>query len=196
MKRLILATVIALSMIAPTAFAQNTAAPLTLKTNTTDGDGQITLGDLFDNAGAAATVIVGYRSGSSAILDAAAVQSIAGRAGLYWDNPRGLRRIIVTQGVESTPTARTTAFAAKDAEGTGAAVVVHRSENVSVTWSANGLSLTMSGTAQKDGAVGDLIQIENPASKKMIDAVVIAPGQAVAGQAADQIRSKMLLSSR
>lgn len=196
MKTFIIAAILTLSLIAPAALAQDTTSPLTLKASTTDGDGQITLGDLFDNAGAAASVIVGYRNGPSAILDAAVVQSIAGRAGVYWDNPKGLRRIIVTQGAESTPSARTTPTAANDTAASGAAIVIRRSESVSVTWSANGLSLTLSGTAQKDGAIGDLIQIENPASKKMIDAVVIAPGQAIAGQAADQIRSKMLLSSR
>ena len=67
---------------------------------------------------------------------------------------------------------------------------------VAVTWTQNGLSLTLSGPAQKDGAVGDVIQIQNPSSKKMIDAVITGPGRAVSGQAAAQIRNQTFLSSR
>ncbi|HWU49197.1 MAG TPA: flagellar basal body P-ring formation chaperone FlgA, partial [Asticcacaulis sp.] len=177
-----------------------------LRAVTTDADGRITLGDLFVNAGAAANVQVGTRSGPSAVLDAAIVQSLAARAGLYWDNPRGLRRIIVTQGpdgdgaspqsanIASAPTSNGwPAYAAASASGP---VVVKRDDMVAVTWRSGGLSLTLNGEAQKDAAVGEQIEIMNPSSKQMIAAIITGPGTAVAGPAADRYRSQMLLSSR
>jgi flagella basal body P-ring formation protein FlgA len=59
--------------------------------------GPITLGDLFDNAGAAGGVVIGYGAppGLSAVLDAAAVRRLARDHGLDWDNPAGLTRILV-----------------------------------------------------------------------------------------------------
>jgi flagella basal body P-ring formation protein FlgA len=59
--------------------------------------GDITLADLFDNAGSAGAVVVGYGAppGESAVLDAAAVQRIARDHGLDWSNPDGVRRIVV-----------------------------------------------------------------------------------------------------
>ncbi len=70
--------------------------PVTLKANTTDTDGTITLSDLFDNAGAVGNVPVAARSGRVAVLDAGAVQAIARRNGLDWANAEGIRRIVVS----------------------------------------------------------------------------------------------------
>jgi flagella basal body P-ring formation protein FlgA len=74
---------------------------VSLKAETTDSDGRVTLGDLFDGAGSASEVVVGGRTGPSAVLDAGQVQMAAHRAGLDWDNPQGLRRIIIRQGAEA-----------------------------------------------------------------------------------------------
>jgi flagella basal body P-ring formation protein FlgA len=186
------------------AHAQTSPNPLVLKSHVTDGDGHITLGDVFDNAAQASDVLLGYRKGATAVLDAAIVQSIAARNGVYWDNARGLRRIIVAAGPEtasgsaaqSAATAGPRNAADWGRPSAGGPIAVKRSEMVSVTWTQNGLSLTLSGPAQKDGAVGDVIQVQNPSSKKMIDAVVTGPGRAVSGQAAAQIRNQTYLSSR
>jgi len=78
-----------------------------------------------------------------------------------------------------------------------AQIVVRRQETLDVTWRAAGISLTMTGIAMKDAAVGDTVSIQNPASKKTIDAVITGPGHAIAGPAADQYRAAVLqLSSR
>jgi len=243
----------ALLALASPALAQSS---VTLKSTVTDGDGRITLGDLFDGADAASNVQVGTRSGATAVLDAGIVQMIAARAGVIWPNPQGLRRIIVSQGADGDPAPAETAATApargnipvltfvhamnagdvvqaedltyaqvaavsgsvpSDPQAVigktvrfpmrdGAIVhtadltsptVVHRSETVAVTWSQNGMSLTMDGLAQKDAAAGDLIQVQNPSSKKLIDVVITGPGQAVAGDAANQLRNRqILLSSR
>lgn len=235
------------------------ASDLVLKSNPSDGDGRITVGDVFDNAGSSANVLLGYRTGATAVLDAATVQMVVTRNGASWDNPRGQRRIIVGSGVDGPPTADSApapaqrvaagarnrdvltyahsmnagevvqaedlTYASVAADGSdlpndvrpligkavrfpvrqGAVVhtgdltspvVVKRSETVKVTWSNGNLAVSMSGLATKDAARGDLIQVQNPSSKKLIDAVITGPGEALAGPAADQLRSRMYLSSR
>ena len=71
------------------------AGPVTLKSDTVDADGVVTLGELFEGAGAAAKVPVATRSTATVILDAFAVQAAARRAGLDWANAEGVRRIVV-----------------------------------------------------------------------------------------------------
>ncbi len=96
MKRLMI-TVCILALAGPALAGQ----PVSLKYDTTDGDGRITLGDLFDDAGSASDVLVATRVGQTAVLDAALVQAAARRAGLDWNNAQGLRRIIVRQGPDA-----------------------------------------------------------------------------------------------
>ena len=69
--------------------------PVTLKADTVDTDGMVTLGDLFDNAGVAGRVAVAAKPGTGIVLDAAAVQGVARRAGLDWANAEGIRKIVV-----------------------------------------------------------------------------------------------------
>lgn len=87
------------------------AGPVALRAEPLDDDGRITLGELFDGAGAAAGVLVGTRAGPSAVLDAGQVQLIARRHGLQWANPDGLRRIVVRAGAApaAAPAARAAA---------------------------------------------------------------------------------------
>jgi len=206
---------------------------LTLKAAPASGDSHVTVGDVFDNAGALAGVLIGYRTGATVILDAATVQSVVGANGGYWANPRGQHRIVVTAqgagsrqpaaepiaapspaqpenpfgqapamtgGVASSTspfpaTAAVPARAVAVAAAPRAEIVVHRTDTIDVTWSAGGLSLTMSGVAQRDAAVGDTVAVQNPASKKMIDALIIGPGRGIAGPGADSYRA-LQLSSR
>lgn len=74
------------------------AGPVNLLPDPVDDDGRITLGELFDDAGAASNVVVGRRAGATAVLEASQVQIAARRAGLEWSNPTGLRRIVVREG--------------------------------------------------------------------------------------------------
>lgn len=74
------------------------AAPVTLILDPVDEDGRVTLGELFEGAGAAANVVVGLRHGASVMLEARQVQTIARQHGLEWTNPQGLRRIVVREG--------------------------------------------------------------------------------------------------
>jgi flagella basal body P-ring formation protein FlgA len=91
----VLAAILALTtlMTAPAAWADQ---PVRLRGDPS-AHGPITLGDLFDNAGAAGAVVIGTPApaGQSAVLDAAAVQRLARQHGLDWDNAGGLQRIMV-----------------------------------------------------------------------------------------------------
>lgn len=107
MKRALLAAV--LTFCAAPALA---GQAVTLRPDATDGDGVVTLGDLFDGAGAAAGTPVAARSGRMVVLDARAVQAAARRAGLDWANAEGLSRIVVQSGAASAL-----------ASGTGASAV-------------------------------------------------------------------------
>ena len=228
MKRLILA-VLAYSLAGP-AMA---AAPVTLRAAPVDSDGKITLGDLFDGAGAAAQTPVATRSGGAAVLNAQAVQGAARRAGLDWANAEGLRTIVVRAGPSDRPAAQAggnvevltyarslsageivqpqdlvwskaaaaPADAPSDAEGiiglsarrplrAGAAVsardvsapqVIKAGEIISVVYDYDGVSLTLTAKAMAGAAVGDSLAVQNPTSKKVIQAVV--------GPAADRLRT-------
>jgi flagellar basal body P-ring formation protein FlgA len=88
----ILAALIASLALVPAALA---GTPVELNPDLVDVTGQVTLGELFTDAGPARNVVVAQRTGPSVVLDANAVQALARRYGLDWDNARGISRIIV-----------------------------------------------------------------------------------------------------
>ena len=211
---------------------------VSLKSETVDSDGMVTLGDLFEGAGGVAGVRVAARTGPSVVLDASAVQSLAHRSGLDWGNPDRLRRIIVRAGeagpapVSSQTQARkggvqvlaytrslsageeirpedlawTRVAAApanpiRDAEGAigmiarrplregalvaasdmSAPVVIQAGDLVTVVYENGGIILSMQVKAMSAGAVGEVISLQNLASRKTLQAVVTGPGQAATG---------------
>lgn len=211
---------------------------VSLKSETVDSDGMVTLGDLFEGAGGLAGVRVAARPGPSVVLDASAVQSLAHRSGLDWGNPDRLRRIIVRAGeagpapVSSQTQARkggvqvlaytrslsageeirpedlawTRVAAApanplRDAEGAigmiarrplregapvaasdmSAPVVIQAGDLVTVVYENGGIVLSMQVKAMSAGAVGEVISLQNLASRKTLQAVVTGPGQAATG---------------
>lgn len=225
------------------------ASDVTLKANPVDDDGQVTLGEVFDGAGSAASVVVARRVGPTVIIEAGTLQASARRAGLSWANPQGLRRVVVRQGaptasgatssvagragptVEVLTWARSIAAneviqpedviwapvqshlvpagAPRDADAVvgmsarralraGSAVqpndmvapkVISRNEMVTVTYTAPGVTLTVTGRAQRDAARGQPVAITNLQSGRTIDAVAVGPGRAVTGPAAQAARS-------
>jgi flagella basal body P-ring formation protein FlgA len=92
-KTLLLAA--ALAMLAGPALA---GRAVSLKADTANASGTVTLGDLFEGAGPAADTPVAARTGASVVLDAGLVQAAARRAGLDWANAEGLKRIVVHGG--------------------------------------------------------------------------------------------------
>jgi flagellar basal body P-ring formation protein FlgA len=235
-----LALLAALALAGP-AFA---GQPVALRADPTDGDGLVTLGDVFAGAGAAANVPLAQRTGASVMLDAIAVQTAARRAGLDWANAEGLRRIVVRAGasgaaaqagnVDVLTWARSIAagevvqpqdlvwgkaalapadapaepealigMAARRPLRSGAAAttrdvaaleVVRRGEVITLSFEADGIALALQAKALSGGGAGDVINVQNVTSKKIVQAVVAGPGHAVVGPAADQL--KLTRSSR
>ena len=91
------------------------ALPVALKSDAAVHDGRVTLGDLFDGAGAVSGVVVasGLRPGANAVLDATRLQMLAGRNGLDWPNQRGLRRVIALADAGPAATSRSGGSAAQ-----------------------------------------------------------------------------------
>ncbi|WP_396592670.1 flagellar basal body P-ring formation chaperone FlgA [Brevundimonas sp. R86498] len=122
------------------------ADPVTLRNNPVDDDGQVTLGDLFDGAGAAAAVLVASRAGPSVVLDAGQLQAIAARSGLQWANPQGLRRVVVRRAALAPGSAVTSATAAPAARGATVEVL---------TWAR---SLTTGDVVQPEDVIWSTVQ--------------------------------------
>jgi flagella basal body P-ring formation protein FlgA len=55
-------------------------------------------------------------------------------------------------------------------------VVVNKGQTVTMTFEAPGVDLTAMGRAMSEGGIGDTVTIQNPASFRMVTAVVIAAG--------------------
>lgn len=90
--RLILAAATAFALAGHALAAQ----PVVLRPALADEDGRITLGELFDGAGRAASIVVAtVKPGASAVLEASEVQRVALANGLSWSNAAGLRRVVV-----------------------------------------------------------------------------------------------------
>lgn len=179
------------------------AGPVTLKTNPVDEDGRVTLGDIFDGAGSAANVEIGQRSGPSVVFEAGSLQALARQAGLSWANPTGLRRVVVRHAAVApaisnpAPTATATTEVAEARAPVRSPVrnayadrIISRNDIVEVVYEANGVSLSISGRAEGNAGEGQRIAIRNLQSGRVIDAVAVAPGQAIAGPAAQTVRTQ------
>jgi flagella basal body P-ring formation protein FlgA len=241
---LVIAAAAALVLAGP-AFA---GQAVTLRADTVAAGGVVTLGDLFEGAGAASRVPVAAKRGAMVVLNARAVQLAAARAGLDWANAEGLQTIVVGDGGSPEPEARAAgaagpargnvqvltyarslrageivqpqdlmwakaAAAPGDAPGEpdsvvgmaarrpvreGAAVslrdlaavqVIKPGDAVTVTYAGDGISLSLDGKAMNAAGVGETVNVQNTASKKIIQAVVTGPGQAVIGPAADTLKA-------
>ena len=205
MRSLILAAAAAL-MLAGAAVA----GPVTLKANPVDSDGRVTLGDLFDGAGAASDVVVGTRAGPSIVFEAGQLQSLARQSGLDWANPSGLRRVVVRNATVApasavpAPASAAPANAAppvlaarpQPARAAMAERVIARNDMVEVAYEVGGVRLTITGRAEGNAAVGQRLAVRNLQSNRTIDAVAIGPGLALAGPAAQDARATQQLAAR
>ncbi len=203
MRSLILGAVVALL-----AAGHALAGPVTLKANPVDSDGRVTLGDLFDGAGAASDVVVGTRVGPSIVFEAGQLQSQARQSGLHWANPAGLRRVVVRNAAVApsvtAPAPISVAEAApapvalrpQPARAALAERVITRNDMVEVAYEVGGVRLTITGRAEGNAAAGQRLAIRNLQSGRMIDAVAVGPGLAVAGPAAQDARVTQQFAAR
>jgi len=67
--------------------------------------------------------------------------------------------------------------------------VIKRDDTIAVVFEEDGISLTLQAKAMADAAVGDTVDVVNPQSKKVIEAVCIGPDQAVIGPRADELKA-------
>ena len=195
MRALILGCALALAATAP-AFA----GPVSLKANPVDEDGQVTLGDIFDGAGAASSIVVGRRAGPSVVFEAGQLQGLARQAGLDWANPTGLRRVVV-RNAALAPSGSAPAIAeageapapARPAPARASARaerVISRNDTVEVIYEVDGVRLAITGRAEGNAAEGQRLAVRNLQSNRVIDAVAVGPGQAIAGPAAQALRTQ------
>jgi len=81
------------------------------------------------------------------------------------------------------------AGAVVQARDVGAAQVIKAGDIVTVTYEADGVSLSLQGKAMAAAGVGETLAVQNTNSKKVVQTRVTGPGEAVVGPAADQMRS-------
>jgi flagella basal body P-ring formation protein FlgA len=67
--------------------------------------------------------------------------------------------------------------------------VIARNDTVEVAFVAGGVTLTVTGRAMRNAAVGEPVTITNLTSGRQIEAVATGPGQAVAGPQAQVARA-------
>jgi flagella basal body P-ring formation protein FlgA len=67
--------------------------------------------------------------------------------------------------------------------------VIRAGEMVMVTYSNDGVTLTLEAKAMANAVAGDSLNVQNTASKKVIEAVATGPGQAVVGPEALRLRA-------
>lgn len=174
------------------------AGPVVLRANPVDDDGRVTLGDLFEGAGAASNIVVAQRVGPSVVLEAGQLQALARQAGLDWSNPNGLRRIAVRRAEGPVAPAATEAAAVDQPSAAPVRAayrpaagqqVIARNDMVRVSYQVGGVNLSVMGKAMRNASLGEPVAVMNTTSNRIIDAVASGPGQAVAGPAADIARA-------
>jgi flagellar basal body P-ring formation protein FlgA len=158
------------------AFAQGEA--VRLRADVTAAGPLITLGDLFDNAGPAASrpVAPAPRNGATATLLPRVVERAARAAGLDWTAPDGLRIIEVRSPGAPSQSPRT---ASTSSTGIGAPII-RKGDLVTLAYNAPGVRITVRTRAQTEAAAGAPVQLTNLQSNRTIDAIATAPGRASA----------------
>ncbi len=76
-----------------------------------------------------------------------------------------------------------------------APMVIKKDDVIAVTYTVNGLSLTLQAKALSDAAPGQILTVMNPGSKKILQAVASGPGQALVGPEADELKSTVRQSN-
>lgn len=154
-----------------TAFAE----PVALKARVEASGAAITLGDVFDGAGAVAgrAIAPAPPPGQTASLSAPLLAAAASAAGLDWTPPPGLEsvRVVRPGGMRATLPAQAASTQTADN------AAVRRGQAVSVVYQVPGIQIRQAGLrALEDGAVGQVIRLQH--GERTIEAVVTGLGAA------------------
>lgn len=74
--------------------------------------------------------------------------------------------------------------------------VIKKDEEVTVAYAAGGIKLVLQGKAMSSASVGESVDIMNPGSKKVIQAVAVGPDEAVVGPEAERLRGQTISDPR
>jgi flagella basal body P-ring formation protein FlgA len=185
--------------LAALAFTANVASAdtVTLRSRVEANGPMVTLGDVFDGAGAAASrpIAQAPAAGQVGVLPMAVLAAAASGAGLDWTPPAGVDGVSVVhpagaratvgppQGAPLAASASQPATqpsvgggALYSAAVTGAAI--HRGDAVTLIYQTSGIMLSMRTQAMQDAAVGQSIRLLNPSSNRVVLGIVTGPGTA------------------
>lgn len=182
MKRMLASFVIMGFLLA--AAPANAGTPVTLRTNIEVSGPAITLGDVFDGAGAASAraIAPAPAPGQVATLSPAVLAAAASAAGLDWSAAQGMSAVPVTRAGPHASGIRATLPAQSQTQLAGARslpdAAVHRGETITLIYNVPGVMLSTRARALEDGAVGQDIRLLNLSSNRTIDATVTGPGAA------------------
>lgn len=153
--------------------------PVTLRAQIEASGPAITLGDVFDGAGAVAgrAIAPAPPPGQVATLSIPLLSAAASAAGLTWQAPAGLTdvRVVRPGGMRAT-----LGNAASSGARTVADAAVRRGETVTLIFAMPGLQLATRARALEDAAVGQNVRLVNLSSNRTVDAIVTGPGAASA----------------
>jgi flagella basal body P-ring formation protein FlgA len=135
----------------------------------------ITLGDVFDGAGAVSgrAIAPSPPPGQISTLSIPLLSAAASAAGLDWTAPSGVNSVQVVR-----PGGARATLAPVAGGRTISDEAIRRGEPVTLVYNAPGMALSMRVRALEDGAVGQSVRLLNTASNRTIDAVVTGPGAA------------------
>ncbi|GAN00253.1 hypothetical protein U91I_03918 [alpha proteobacterium U9-1i] len=151
------------------------AQPVTLRPRIEASGQAVTLGDIFDGAGAVSSRAIAPAppAGQISTLSVQLLAAAASAAGLEWTPPSGVSEVRVVRpgGARATLPAVNGGRSSSDA-------AVRRGEAVTLVYAVPGMTLTMRARALEDGGVGESVRLQNISSNQTIDAVVTGPGAA------------------
>ena len=73
--------------------------------------------------------------------------------------------------------------------------IVQRNETVTITYEVPGIILSIRGQAQDAGARGDVINVLNTQSKRIVQATIIAPGRVSVASASPRLAANPITTA-
>lgn len=153
------------------------ADPVTLRARIEANGPAVTLGDVFEGAGAVSNraIAPAPRPGQMSTISVPVLAAAASAAGLEWTPPAGVMEVQVIRPGGARATVR-----AENAGGGRqvADAAVRRGETVALVFLSPGIQLSTRARSLDDGAVGDTVRLVNPTSNRTVDAIVTGPNMA------------------